>query len=171
MRIYNFIAVLALLLLPFPAEAQQVSALKSHDTRSPLDISADHLELQQKQGRAIFSGKVKITQAALTMTSEAVTVFYDLEKGSDKPTMQRLDARGGVVITSDSEEVTGEWGIYDIEERLITLGGSVRMVRGDSLITGSRLELDLTSGIIKMDGRNDPKKRVKGQFSVPEQEE
>ena len=152
--------------------AETVSALKQHDTAGPIDIVADRLEVRQKESLAVFKGSVEANQGDLTLKADAVTVYYSRDQGADGPAIARLDATGGVEIQSPSERVEGTWGVYDVERRVVTLGGSVVLQRGDTLIRGDRLELDLDTGITKLDGAPtttgaDQNGRVRGRFSVP----
>ncbi len=149
--------------------AQQVSSFKDHDPEQPLDIAADHWELQQKDGRALFNGHVEIIQGGMTLKCQTLTAFYKMEEGNDNPTFNRLDINGNVSVTSSVEEITSEWGIYDVEHSLITLGGNVRIVRGDTVLTGTHMELNLITGITKLDGGGN-KGRVRGSFKVPKKD-
>ncbi|MFC3053750.1 LptA/OstA family protein [Kordiimonas pumila] len=147
------------------------SVLKSHDTYQPIDISADRLEMKQKQGRAIFRGAVTVTQGEMTFSSETLTVFYASNTESEKPSISRLDAEGTVTLVSKTESLSGDWGVYDVDERLITIGGNVTFRQGESILKGKRLEFDLVSGIAKLDGQSGGTDgRVKGSFSVPEKD-
>ncbi|TNE64486.1 MAG: OstA family protein [Alphaproteobacteria bacterium] len=145
------------------------SVLKNHDTYQPLDISADRLEMKQKQGRAIFKGAVKVVQGNMTLTADSLTVFYATEKGVENPSISRLNAEGGVQLVSDSESLSGDWGVYDVDRRVITVGGNVTFTQGQSTLKGDRLEFDLVSGLAKLDGQSGSEDgRVRGTFSVPE---
>jgi len=151
------------------APANSQSVLKDHDTYQPIDISAERLEMQQKQGRAIFTGAVQVLQGKLTLRSSTITVFYDQSDTDGDPSISRLDAQGQFQLLSDSETLTGDWGIYDVDRQLITVGGAVIFKQGTSELTGSRLEFDLVSGLAKLDGENTATEdgRVRGSFSVP----
>lgn len=148
-----------------PATAQSV--LKSHDTYQALDISAERLEMKQKEGRAIFQGAVNVKQGKMTLTSDTLTVFYETDGGIENPSIDRLDAQGNVTLTSETESLSGDWGVYDVERRLITLGGNVKFTQGDNTLTGERLEFDLVSGLAKLDGQTSDDGRVRGRFNVP----
>lgn len=149
-----------------PAGAQSV--LKNHDTYQPLDISAERLEMQQREGRAIFTGAVQVTQGKLTLRSDTITVYYDLAEGDADPSISRLDAQGQFELASDSETLSGDWGIYDVDRQLITVGGNVVFRQGMTELTGSRLEFDLVSGLAKLDGEDTGTEgRVRGSFTVP----
>jgi len=146
------------------------SVLKNHDTYQPIDIAAERLEMKQKQGRAIFKGAVKVTQGKMTLSAETLTVFYEAKKDNKNPSISRLDALGGVSLISETESLTGDWGVYDVERRLVTLGGDVTFQQGDSLLRGQRLEFNLVSGVAKLDGQEGSDDgKVKGSFSVPTQ--
>lgn len=162
-----FLLFTASLMLPQAAHAQSV--LKDHDTYQPIDISAERLEMKQKEGRAIFKGAVSVKQGGMTLGADALTVFYQTENGVENPSISRLDAEGNVTLASDSETLTGDWGVYDVDRRLITLGGNVTFRQGDNMLNGDRLEFDLVTGLAKLDGKASEDGRVRGKFSVPEQ--
>lgn len=146
------------------------SVLKDHDTYQPIDIAAERLEMKQKQGRAIFKGSVKVTQGKMTLSADTLTVFYETGKEAEDPSISRLDALGGVSLISSSESLSGDWGVYDVDRRLITIGGNVTFQQGESTLYGQRLEFDLISGVAKLDGQEGSGDgRVKGSFSVPTQ--
>jgi lipopolysaccharide export system protein LptA len=147
-----FFTVLALAALsPGAASAQAVSALKGHDSNAPVDVEADRIEVQDRADRAIFSGNVHVKQSDLTLQSQRLTVAYAGGAGSGTQ-IQRLDAAGGVTVTSPTERATGNFAIYDLNRRLITMLGDVNLVRGDSNVRGGRLVIDLNSGRATVDG-------------------
>jgi len=147
---------------------QPVSALKGHNSNAPVDVTADRIEVQDRADRAMFVGNVHVTQAELTLDTARLTVAYS-SVGSIQ--IQRLDASGGVVVTSPSERARGDFGVYDLNRKLITLVGNVQLNRGDSQIIGSRLVIDLDSGRAVIDGGPagvaQSGGRVKGHFTVP----
>lgn len=144
------------------------SALKGHDSDAPVDVAADRLEVQERADRAIFAGNVQVRQADLTMDTQRLTVAYSSQGGVQ---IRRLDAAGGVVVRSPSETARGDFGIYDLERKLITLVGGVQLTRQGSQVSGSRLVIDLNSGRAVMDGGGagigQSGGRVTGHFTVP----
>ena len=152
------------------ANAQEpVSALKGHNSNAPVDVTADRIEVQDRADRAMFLGNVHVRQADLTLDTERLTVAYSNAGGIQ---IQRLDASGGVVVRSPSETARGNFGVYDLDRRLITLVGNVQLSRGGSRIQGSRLVIDLTSGRAVVDGGpagvGESGGRVTGHFTVPQ---
>ena len=152
------------------AHAQQpISALKGHNSNAPVDVTADRIEVQDRADRAIFVGNVHVRQADLTLDTSRLTVAYSSTGGIQ---IERLDASGGVVVRSPSETARGNFGVYDLDRRLITLVGDVQLSRGGSRIHGSRLVIDLGSGRAVVDGGpagvGQSGGRVTGHFTVPQ---
>jgi lipopolysaccharide export system protein LptA len=165
---------IALLGLSGAAGAQGFSALKGHDSNAPIDISSDHIEVQDRADRAIWIGNVHAVQGNMTMDAGRMTVAYSHSKGSSDPEIQRIDASGGVTVVSPSERAKGSFGIYDLSRRLITLIGNVSLVRGANTVNGARLVIDMNSGRATVDGSavgggntSQSGGRVTGHFTVP----
>lgn len=151
------------------AQQQPVSALKGHDSEAPVDVTADRIEVQERQDRAIFAGNVHVKQADLTLDTARLTIAYSGDGGVK---IHRLDAAGGVVVRSPSETGKGEFGIYDLDRKLITIIGNVELTRGPNRVFGQRLVIDLSSGRAVIDGGppgvNQSGGRVTGHFTVPQ---
>ena len=144
------IAALGTLSIGSTAMAQgAVSALKGHNADAPIDVASDRIEVQDRADRAVFSGNVKVRQSELTLDTQRLTLSYS---SGDGVKINRLDASGGVVVRSPSETARGNFGIYDLNRKLITLIGAVQLNRGGSQINGQRLTIDLNSGRAVVDG-------------------
>ncbi len=161
-------AGIAAIALGGSAAAQEgVSSLKGHDSRAPIDLSADHAEAQDRADRAIFAGNVVVRQAGLTLRTARLTIAYASNNGID---INRIDASGGVTVTSASETARGNFATYDLDKGLITMVGDVRLDRGGSNLNGGRLVIDLNTGRATMDGGlrgvNQTGGRVTGRFTV-----
>jgi lipopolysaccharide export system protein LptA len=152
------------------ASAQDsISALKGHDSKAPIDLAADRAEAQDRADRAIFAGNVVVRQGNLTLRTARMTLAYANQGGLD---INRIDASGGVTVTSPSETARGDFAVYDLEDGLITMVGNVRLERGGSFLSGGRLTIDLDTGRAVMDGglrgvNQDGGGRVTGRFTVP----
>lgn len=159
-----------------PAAGQgATSALRGHNTNAPVDFAADRIEVQDRADRAVFSGNVVARQAQLTLNAARVTIAYSNASNIE---IQRIDATGGVTVRSPSETARGQFAIYDLRSRLITVIGGVTLTRGESVVRGGRLVLDLESGRAVMDGGSAARPggpsgtttggRVTGTFTVPQ---
>jgi lipopolysaccharide export system protein LptA len=158
-----------------PAAGQEaMSALRGHETNAPVDVAADRIEVQDRSDRAVFSGNVVVRQAQMTLSAARITVAYSDAGGIQ---ILRIDASGGVTVRSPSETASGNFAIYDLDRRIITMLGGVTLTRGQSHVRGARLVLDLTSGRAVMDGgavgaspagTRTGGGRVTGTFTVPQ---
>lgn len=169
------ILLVAMLAVSAGAAAQGTSALKRHDTNAPIDVDAARIEVRDGDRQAVFSGSVKVKQGDLRLNADSMTIRY--RRDGDNPTILRLDAKGAVEMVSPSERARGDFGIYDVEERQITLIGRVTLNQGQSVLRGGRVAIDLVSGRSTIDGGG-PRSpggaaepgggRVSGRFVVPE---
>ena len=145
------------------------SALRGHDTRAPIDIDAARIEVRDRDRQAIFSGNVRVDQGSMTLNAASMRVFYEQAEGGNLA-ITRLDADGGVRMSSPSERASARLGIYDVETRQITLIGKVVLNRGDSVLRGDRLIINLENGRSTLDGSASASgdgARVTGRFVVP----
>ena len=174
-RFATLALALAAAVAALPAHGQAVSALKGHNSNAPVDVEADRIEVQDRADRAIFSGNVRAKQGDLSLASARLTVAY--AGGAGGTQIQRLDASGGVTVRSPSETATGQFAIYDLNKRLITMIGGVTLIRGQSRVNGGRLVIDLTTGRATVDGSgvggaggatSSGGGRVTGRFTVPQ---
>lgn len=148
----------------------QTSALRGHNSNAPVDWSAERVEVQDRADRVILSGGVVAKQAQLTLTAARVTVAYSNNSGIQ---INRMDASGGVTVRTPGESARGDFAIYDLDRKLITLIGGVSLVQRDATVKGGRLTIDLDSGRAVMDGGGPPGTtneggRVTGTFTVPQ---
>jgi lipopolysaccharide export system protein LptA len=149
--------------------ASQTSALKGHNSDAPVDVAADRIEVQDRADRAVFSGNVLVKQGDLTLNAARLTVAYANTGGIE---IKRLDASGGVLMRSPTETARGQFAIYDLSRRIITMIGGVTLTRGANHVSGARLVIDLDSGRAVMDGgaprgTTTEGGRVTGTFTVP----
>lgn len=173
-RALPFLAPLLLGLAAGPASAQSVSALRGHNSNAPVDVEADRIEVQDRVDRAVFTGNVKVRQGDMTLDAARLTVAYANGSGGGTQ-IQRIDASGGVTVRSPSETANGNFAIYDLNRRLITMLGGVTLIRGANQVRGGRLVIDLNSGRATVDGSavggagaTGRGGRVSGRFTVPD---
>lgn len=163
-------AALLLVLAAAPAMSQ---GLKNHNSNAPVDFEADRIEVQDRADRAVLSGNVRVKQAGLTLDASRLTVIYTGAITGGNPSVQRLDASGGVTVRSAGDTARGSFATYDLNRRLITMIGGVTLNQGSNVLRGGRLVIDLASGRSVIDGRSsgvtgEGGGRVSGRFSVPQ---
>lgn len=173
MRIIQIIFI-ALVTLAGPAGSQ---ALKGYNGNAPVDVDADRIEIQDRADRAVFSGNVRVNQAGLTLNAARLTIAY-AKTGNAGVEIERLDATGGVTVTSATQTARGDIAIYDLPRRLITMLGDVTLIQRTNQVRGGRLVIDLNSGRAVIDGNAvgaapgvaGSNGRVSGRFTVTQKD-
>jgi len=171
------VLLLALALCAAPAAAEQKSqgppnALQgfSQNRDQPVKIQAASLEVRDKEKIATFSGDVQVFQGDTELRCKSLNVFYDDEaapKGAktadagptDQRQIRRIEAKGGVIVNQKDQTASGDAATFNMRENTVTLVGNVVVTRGQDVLRGHRLVVDLTTGITKMD-----QGRVEGLF-------
>ena len=188
MRAPLALAPLALFLAPVlaPVLADPAGAQQAHNSAAPIDFGADHIELQDKANRAVLSGSVTVRQGEMTLNAARMTVAYTGQVVGGHPQVSRLDASGGVTVRRPDQSARGQYGIYDLNRRVITMLGAVTLTQGGNTVSGGRLTINLDTGRAVIDGSGVPGGassgqagggavrssggRVSGTFSVPKRQ-
>jgi lipopolysaccharide export system protein LptA len=153
-----------------PAAAQAPSAASpfglsaDQNKDQPVEIEAATLEVRDKSKSATFSGNVKVVQGDTTMKCQNLIVFYGQEVGlgggsppvtTTKSTpgmpqgaqnIRRIEARGGVTVTTKDQNAAGDLGVYDLKTKTITLSGNVTVSQGQNVIHGEKVIVDTVTG-------------------------
>ncbi|MDA8231831.1 MAG: hypothetical protein M0006_10870 [Magnetospirillum sp.] len=88
--------------------------------------------------------------------------------------LQYTDAYGHVILTTETEVVTGDRGHYDVDTGIATISGAVKIVRQGNELNGGYAHVNLNTGISTLFG-NPPgdvpdSRRVTGTF-VPQKKD
>ncbi len=158
----------------------------------PIDIEADALEVDDKKKIAVFNGNVSATQGDFNIRAKEIQVAYAAAKadagaktasnsplpGGGGADITQIDAKGKVLVTTkDSQTATSDWAVFEVKKQLVTLGGDVVLTQGTNTIKGSRLVIDLTTGLSRFEtggdkaGVDGAKERLKAIFTPKAREE
>jgi lipopolysaccharide export system protein LptA len=159
MRALFFLA----LVMAAPAVAQRF------DSNAPIDVDAGRIDIADDANEAIFSGNVVIRQGSMTLNADRVRILY-AKDGAGNPQVKRLDALGNVRLRQDNTRATANSGIYDVNAKLVTLIGNVKMDRDANHLEGNRVVWNLVTRTSSFDARSasNPGGRVTGRFTVPQ---
>ena len=160
-------ALIAVAALAADKPKAEPSNAKSENT--PIVITAEQLESDNKAKFAEFIGNVKATQADFVITSEKLRIYYKGEllntekKGNDEEVLKKIVATGNVKITTDQYIAKTEELEYDPASMTIILTGeNSTVINGKNSITGSKIILYQKDGRVKVLGSK--KKRIKAEF-------
>lgn len=143
---------LGLALAPFSSTAQgsnvAFAGLKT-DISQPVQVDADQLSVNQKDGTATFSGNVVVVQGDMRLQAGSVTIRYT----ADQKAIESLHAEGGVILAAGTDAATAETADYMPDTGDLILSGQVVLTQGQAAISGEKLTLSLKSGLGTMSGR------------------
>lgn len=143
-----------------------------HKRDEPVKITSATLEVRDKSKMATFSGDVHVIQGETDVRCNVLVVFYDEEKGQpgSKKTpdggrgnqqIRRMEARGSVVITQKDQRAVGDRADFDMRTNTVVLIGNVVVTRGEDVLRGQRMHVDMTTGVSRMESGGG---RVEGMF-------
>jgi len=132
------------------------------DRQQPIQISADHAELDDRQGVATYSGDVKLTQGTLQISADQLTIRTD---GNG---IQSLTAIGKPAHYQQQNQVeqplTHGYGLrieYDVDHNLVTLITEARLERASDSFQGEQIQIDTARDLVHASGGDgDSKQRV-----------
>lgn len=160
----------------------------SQNRDKPISIDAASLEVRDRDKAATFKGDVKVVQGDTTMRCKVLVVFYEgggsstgasasatpapsaskstMTSATPGPTgsssIRRLEAKGGVIVTQKEQTVTGDTGDFDMKSNTVTMNGNVVLTKGDNILKGDKLIVDMTTGVSRVEMK--PGGRVSGLF-------
>jgi lipopolysaccharide export system protein LptA len=150
-RIRGAVLAAGLILWGAAAGAGLHAQALQQDSSLPIEITADSLEVLQKQKIATFVGKVDAVQGDMVLSADRLRVYYG-DDGNAAPgpsgmgSIRRIEAEGNVFLSSPRETAQGDAGVYDVASSQLSMEGGVVLTQGDNVIRGQRLEVDLASG-------------------------
>lgn len=148
-RVISF-ALAALMTLATPVLANDLAFGKARpDPNTPVEVAANELAVNQKDGTATFSGDVVITQGEMILSAPSVLVVYK----EDSQKIATLEASGGVTLVSGRDAAEAQKAQYDIDAGLVLLTGKVLLTQGQNVMTGEKITINLQAGTAQVGGR------------------
>lgn len=104
----------------------------------PTYINADSLTLRSNERFFIYTGHVVVIQGEMTMTSKTLEGTYTAENK-----IERLIARGDVVITKPTLKATGQKAVYEAATEVVTLYDNPQVTQNESILNADRIKVYL----------------------------
>jgi lipopolysaccharide export system protein LptA len=136
----------------------------------PIKITSATLEVQDKKKVATFTGDVHVIQGETDLRCKVLVIYYDNDEGGggkvskSKATpvsapagpdgsqkIRRMEARGEVVMTQKDQRAVGDHADFDVAKNTMLLTGNVILTRGDDIVRGTRLFVNMTTGVYTVD--------------------
>ena len=182
--------------LPSDASAQQQNRGRSSlgglggDSKEPIKIDADKLDVLDKDNRAVFTGNVVAVQGETTVRCTIMTVFYEgrggtgngngqpgakpaappatpapsaAANGGQDSSIKRIECKGPVTVVSKTQAATSDNAVFDRANNQVIMTGNVALNDGPNITRGERLVYNTATGIANVENKGG---RVQG-FFVP----
>lgn len=174
------------LVLALPALAQQAApaAQKAKtkgapfagfggNSKEPIRVDANKLEVFDKENRGVYSGDVVAVQGQSTLRCAAMTFHYTggatkkagavPSPAGDGNSIRRIECAGPVSVVSGTMSATSKFMVYDAEVETVTFTGNVVIADCDNVQRGERAVYDVKTGRATVDAGG--KGRVQGIFT------
>ena len=162
------------------------------NSKEPIKIDADRLDVFDKEGKAVFKGNVVAVQGETTMRCTTLTVFYERQSQKDagqagqagqtgqapkaqpaaaaspNDSVKHIDCAGPVTVVSKDQIATSDNATFDRVANKVVLTGNAALSQCQNVTRGERIVYDLNTGIANVETA--PGGRVKALF-VPGSED
>lgn len=105
----------------------------------PVEISADKLEVFDREHKAVYRGRARAVRDTTTLTCSTLTVFY-----SDAREVVRIEADGDVEALDGDRHAWGQHADFDNATGVLRVTGSPRAQSGERRVSGE--EITFTTG-------------------------
>lgn len=118
----------------------------------PIEIEASELLVEDNNNTATFVGDVVVIQGETSLETERLKVFYagsgaSTGEGAVQQRISRLEAEGGVFVTSKDQTAKGDAASFDMtEEIMVMTGREVVLSQGPNVVVGNKLTVNLKTG-------------------------
>jgi lipopolysaccharide export system protein LptA len=145
------------------AAAPKPPALGKHNASAPIEVSANAFQADINAKTGTYVGNVIVKQGDFRLRADKVRVNV-VEGRPD-----RIFATGNVIFDAPSGNAQGDDGVYEVRPRLITLTGHVVLTRAKNVMRGSKLTVNLETGVAQLGAGGTPGSRVQGLFTPASQ--
>lgn len=178
MRTLTLTAALLALGGAWPAAAQTPAAASGagRDSSAPLDITADEMEVHQKECVSIWRGAAEALQAGARLRADTMTAHLEQKAGGGGAVggggtcgnIISIEAKGAVYyVSAQGDRARGDAALYDASKDTVTMTGDVIAVQGQNVLRGSRMVFNTKTGEGQMQGQSTGRNksgRVRGVF-------
>jgi lipopolysaccharide export system protein LptA len=162
------------------------------NSKDPIRIDANKLEVFDKDQKAIYSGDVVAVRGTTVTRSSVMTIFYDNKKSQeqkqassgavksstgDQPpqdgALRRIEFRGPVSVVNGTQTANANEMIYDAIAKTVTLKGNAVVTDGPNVQRGELMTYNTEASIATITNPScaQPPCRVQGVFTPGSQDE
>ena len=125
----------------------------------------DSLEYWEKREIAVARGDAFVIEGDHRLKADVLVASMGKNPKTGKQEIVRIDADGNIHVSTPTDIVRGEKGVYNLLTDIVKLCGNVRITRGQDQLNGSCAEVNLKTGISRLAAGQSG--RVRGLFTPP----
>jgi lipopolysaccharide export system protein LptA len=107
----------------------------------------DSLEYWQDKDMAVARGNAKVVKVNGNTLAGDLIGGHFVKDAHGTTILKTIESKGNVVVTTTSDIVHGDEGVYDLETKRTVLFGNVRATHASSTIEGASAEVNMETGI------------------------
>ena len=161
------------------------------DSKEPIKIDADKLDVLDKENKAVFTGNVVAVQGETTVRCSVMTVLYEGRAGgqggaasgraatpvpapapaanggngqANDSSIKRILCKGPVTVVSKTQAATSDNAEFDRANNVVIMTGNVALNDGPNITRGEKLTYNTVTGVANVETNKGG--RVQG-FFVP----
>ncbi|MGL4240742.1 MAG: LptA/OstA family protein [Beijerinckiaceae bacterium] len=152
------------------------------NSKDPIRIDANKLEVFDKDQKAIYSGDVIAVRGTVTTRASQMTIFYDnsrqkSEGAAARPAngqaaqdgaLKRIEFKGPVSVVNGTQTATAREMVYDAIAKTVTLRGNAIVADGDNVQRGEIMVYNTEASVATI---SNPGGRVQGVFTPGSQDD
>jgi lipopolysaccharide export system protein LptA len=155
------------------------------NSKDPIRIDADRLEVFDKDQKAIYTGDVVAVRGTTTIRATTMTIFYDNSKqgqgaqaagavrsangqAQQDGALKRIEFRGPVSVVNGTQTATSREMVYDAVAKTVTLKGNAVVADGPNVQRGEVMVYNTEESVARI---TNPGGRVQGVFTPGTQDD
>ncbi len=111
----------------------------------------DSLEYWDERQLAVARGEATVVENDNRLVADILTAHIK-PNAQGKQEVERIDALGGVHISTKTEIIRGKEGVYEVPKQVATVCGDVKITRGENQLNGDCAVVDLKTGRSRLSG-------------------
>lgn len=115
--------------------------------KAPTTIKSDSLSINAKDRIFVYRGNVKVVQGDMTLLAKTIEGLY-----SEGNQIQKLTAKGNVIITKQDIKATAQQALYDAPAAIVTLTDNPQLQQQQSILTADRIKIFLNENRSQAEG-------------------
>ena len=125
----------------------------SGDTRQPIEVQADSVEVDDQKGVSVYRGNVRLTQGSIVLLADVLTAYHP-GRQLEKAVAEGNPAHYRELLDQKPQELRAEAPRmeYLADKKQLVLTGGAHVWQGGNEFSGAVIEYDVRNDIVRARG-------------------